>query len=83
MLAHYDQAAIKAQRVVRGWLARKQVAVLKEKRRQIAAVRIQAGMTSYVTIMPCLSIYYQKPCSENQSLWITTVPQFYCCISKA
>lgn len=56
MLAHYDQVAIKAQKVVRGWLARKQVAVLKEKRRQIAAVRIQAGMTSCVTIISCLSI---------------------------
>lgn len=56
MLANYDRAAIKAQSVIRGWMARKQVAVLKEKRRQIAAVRIQAGMTSNVTIIPCLSV---------------------------
>lgn len=43
LLASYDWAAITAQRVVQGWLARRRAAVLKEVRRQRAAVRIQAG----------------------------------------
>ena len=43
LLAGYERAAVVAQRVVRGWLARKRVALLREEKRHRDAVKIQAG----------------------------------------
>lgn len=43
ILASYDRSAIKIQKLARGWLCRKKVAVLRQERRTKAAVKIQAG----------------------------------------
>ena len=47
LLARYDGAATTAQRVVRGWLARRRVVVLREEKRRRDAVRIQAGIYEF------------------------------------
>jgi len=43
ILSSYDRSAIAIQQVVRGWMARRRVARLREERRLRAVVRIQAG----------------------------------------
>jgi myosin-3 len=55
LLAGYERAAVVAQRVVRGWLARKRVALLREEKRHRDAVKIQAAIRSFLA-----KCHYQK-----------------------
>ena len=61
VLANYDRSAINVQRVVKGWLARKKVSLLRFEKKVQAAIKIQSGVLYFGGI----AIHLQSTFSDH------------------
>ena len=65
IVRNYNRSALKIQKTVRGWLARRRVGALREERNK-ASIKIQAGVYTYACVCVCVCVCvftYTSQCS--------------------